>query len=213
MISRRPRRSVAAVAFATLCLFVVPGLALAHAELDTVTPADKSTVEGTPAKIVMTFTEKLDPAKSSITLVNSGGAIIEGTSSVPSGGDGKEMDFAVNGELQPGAFTIRWTTASAEDGDIARGTTTFTVAAPPPSASPSEAPTASASPTPDASAAPSTAPSVETSSPPSISPSPSPAPSTPTSSTTDLLLPIVIVIVVVVALGFWLLTRRGRAAG
>ena len=31
--------------------------------------------------------------------------------------------------LAPGVYTVRWTTASAEDGDIDRGTTTFTVAA------------------------------------------------------------------------------------
>ncbi len=206
MTSRRPRRSVAAVAFATFCLFLVPGLALAHAELDTVTPADKSTVVGTPAEIKMTFTETLDPKKSSIKLVDPSGSIVDAQSSVPSGGDGKEMDLVVNGELQPGAYTLRWISASAVDGDIARGTTSFTVTAPPPSPSPSAAPTSSTA------ASPSTAASVAPSASPTLAPSPSPAPTAPVASTSDALIPIVVVLAVVAGLGIWLLRRRGRQA-
>ncbi|HEY7132712.1 MAG TPA: copper resistance protein CopC [Candidatus Limnocylindrales bacterium] len=208
MTPRRPRRSVAAVAFATLTLFLVPSLAVAHAELDTVTPKDKSTVEGTPT-IKMTFTQALDPAKSSITLVDSGGAIIDGSSAATPGAS-KTMTFTPNGDLAPGTYTIRWTSASAEDGDIARGTTTFTVAAAA-SASPSEEPTASASPSAEASAAASVAPSDDPS--PSAAPSASPVPTTPASSTSDALIPIVVVLVVLAGLGIWLLRGRGGASG
>jgi methionine-rich copper-binding protein CopC len=204
MTPRRPRRSVVALALATLTLLVVPGIVAAHAELDTVSPKDKSTVEGTPT-IKMTFTETLDPAKSSITLVDSGGAIIDG-SSVATPGASKTMTFTPNGDLAPGTYTIRWTSASAEDGDIARGTTTFTVAAAA-SASPSEEPTASASASAAASVAPSVAPS------PSEAPSASPAPTTPASSTSDALIPIIVVLAVLAGLGIWLLRGRGRASG
>jgi copper resistance protein C len=208
MTPRRPRRSVAAVAFATLCLFLVPGLALGHAELDTVSPKDKSSVEGTPT-IKMTFTETLDPAKSSITLIDASGAVVEGSSTATPGAS-KTMTFVVNGELQPGTYTIRWTSASAEDGDIARGTTTFTVtAAASPSAS--EEPTASATPSAAASGEPSAVPSVAAS--PSVVPTASPGPTTPASSTSDLLIPIIVVLVVIAGLGFWLLRGRGRATG
>ncbi len=203
MIPRRPRRSVVAVVLATLILLLVPGFASAHAELDTVSPKDKSTVEGTPT-IKMTFTETLDPAKSSITLVDSGGAIIDG-SSVATPGASKTMTFTPNGDLAPGTYTIRWTSASAQDGDIARGTTTFTVTAP--STSPSEEPTASASASTAASVAPSVAPS------PSEAPSASPAPTTPASSTSDALIPIIVVLAVLAGLGIWLLRGRGRASG
>src|SRR5205809_1095597 len=67
MTLRRPRRSVAAVALASLCLLVVPTLALGHAELDTANPAEKWTVPP-PCEVVMTFTEALDPSASSIKL-------------------------------------------------------------------------------------------------------------------------------------------------
>ena len=201
----RSRRAVATVATVAFLILLAPGAVLGHAELDTVSPADKSTVEGTP-QIKMTFTEALDPAKSSITLVGPSGAVIDGNSNVPSGGSGKEMDFVVNGELQSETYTIRWTTASAVDGDIARGTTTFTVvaaSAPPPS--PTSSVAASVEPSAAASASPTVA--------PSVAPSPSAPPTTPATSTSDAIIPIVVVLVVLVGLGIWLLRGRGRGRG
>ncbi len=205
MTPSRSRRAITVVATAAFLSLLVPGAVLGHAELDTVSPADKSTVQGTPP-IKMTFTETLDPAKSSITLISSSGAVIDGKSSVPSGGSGKEMDFAVNGELQSETYTIRWTTASAQDGDIARGTTTFTVvaaSAPPPS------PTSSA----QASVEPSGAESPSATAASTVAPSPSASPTTPASSTSDAVIPIVVVLVVLAGLGLWLLRGRGRARG
>ena len=129
MTPRRPRRSVAAVALASLCLLVVPTLALGHAELDTANPADKSTVPP-PSEVVMTFTEALDPSASSIKLADAGGAIVAQGSTVDSTNT-KTMRLEL-AELAPGNYSVRWTTKSTEDGDIARGTTTFTVIAPTP---------------------------------------------------------------------------------
>jgi len=199
MTDRRPRRSVAAVAFATLCLFLIPGLVTAHAELDTMTPADKSSGPA-PAAIVATFTENLDASKSSLRLVDANGAVTA---------EGGEVDAATPKEmtltlpaLEPGEYSVRWTSASAEDGDIAHGVTTFTVTAPSPSpASPSPEPST-------ASAAPSVAPSPS----PTVAPSSSPAPTTPASSTSDALIPIVVVLAVLAGLGIWLLRGRGRQA-
>ena len=201
----RPSCVTAALIATALVVLLVPGAVLAHAELATVSPADKVTVQGTP-QIKMTFTEPLDPAKSSITLIGAGGAVVDGKSNVPSGGSGKEMDFVVNGELQSETYTIRWTTASSLDGDIARGTTTFTVvaaSAPPPS------PTSSA----QASVEPSIAPSSSPTTAPSVAPSPSAAPATPATSTSDAIIPIVVVLVVIAALAAWLLRGRGRGRG
>ena len=93
-----------------------------------------------------------------------------------------------------GTYTIKWTSASADDGDIERGQLTFTVQLAAASLPPSEPPTASTAPS--ASAPASIAPSIA---PPSAAPSvvaptpaPSAAPAAPASSTSDVLLPIVI---------------------
>ena len=206
MSALRTRRSVAAAAIA--CLFVLaltPGTVLGHAELSTVTPTDKSTVPA-PSEIVMTFTENLDASASNIRLVDASGAVVAQGGTVDSTNP-KEMTLALS-MVAPGTYTIRWTSKSALDGDVARGTTTFTATAatpPPPSASPSAEPSAA-----------SAAPSIAASEPPSTAPSDSPLASSGGSATstssTDTLIPIIVAIVVLGGLGAWLLRRRSRQA-
>jgi methionine-rich copper-binding protein CopC len=209
MTSHPPRRPVAALSGALLCLVLVaPGIALGHAELDTVTPADKSSVAA-PSEIVMMFTETLDPSGSNIRLVDPSGAVVAQGGTIDQSSP-KTMTLAL-ASIAPGTYTIRWTSKSAQDGDIARGTTTFTATAatPPPTASPppSIEPSGSA-----AEPSPSTSPSTPASpSAPGAAPSPSGGTGTTTSST-DALIPIVVVLVVLVGLGAWLLRNRSRRA-
>jgi methionine-rich copper-binding protein CopC len=202
MTPRHARRSIAALAGASLVLLLVPLAVLAHAELDTISPADKSSGPA-PQQIVGTFVENVDPSKSSYTVVDASGKVIV-SGGVVDPANTKRMTLALP-VLTPGAYTIRWTTLSADDNEIARGTTTFTVVSPtppPPSATPE--PSTAASPAASASAAP---PSVA----PTASPSPSGGTGTPT-STTDVLIPILAVLVLLVLLGLWLLRGRSRRA-
>jgi methionine-rich copper-binding protein CopC len=200
----RSRRPVAAVAIAAFLILVAPGAVLGHAELDTATPADKATVPP-PTEVVLTFTETLDPSKSSIKLADAGGQIVAEGSTVDTG-DTKTMRL-VTPSLAAGTYTVRWISASAQDGDLDHGTTTFTVAAatpspaspPPPSDAPSVEPSASLSASPTAA--------------PSVAPSPSAPPATPATSTSDAIIPIVVVLVVLAGLGLWLLRGRGRGRG
>jgi methionine-rich copper-binding protein CopC len=184
---------------------LVPAIALAHAELDKATPADKSTVQGSPTEILMTFTEAVDPAKSSIKLVDASGAVVADGSTVSSGNP-KLIRLAISTVLAPATYTVRWTTASAVDGDLDHGTTTFTVAAAA-SVEPS-ASTAPSAPTASSSAAASVAPSSVA---PSVAPSPSSPPTTPATSTNDAVIPIIVALIVLVGLGAWLLRSRARA--
>lgn len=189
----RLRLSIAAAALAAIAL--APTV-LAHAELETVLPADKATVEGPPIQVQMTFTEKLDPAKSSIKLVDAAGSLVAEGSTVDTGLP-TTMRLILPRALPAGTYTARWVSASAEDGDLDRGTTTFTIVAPPsvaPSVAPSEGPAASAS----------AAPSV------TATAAPSAAPTTPAGSTSDAIIPIVAVLAVLVLLGLWLFRGRAR---
>jgi methionine-rich copper-binding protein CopC len=190
------------VAFATLSILLAPGVASAHAELATMTPPDKSNGPA-PTEIVATFTETLSQSGTSLAIVEAGGAVVAQGGTVDAG-DKKTLRLAVPA-LVPGAYTVRWTSKSADDGDLDRGTTTFTVAAASPA--PSAPASAAASPSPSAPAA-SAVPSAVDS--PSSSASPSGAGTQ--ASSTDAAIPIVVVLVALVLLGLWLLRGRGRGA-
>ena len=200
MTSPRTLRFVASVALSALLAGLMAGNVLAHAELATVTPADKSTVLGPPEEISMTFSQNLDVKKSSIVVVDSANKVVVQGGIVS--GNPREMYLPLLGPLPAGAYEIRWTTFSTEDQELDHGTTTFTVAA-----APSDAPgAAAASPSPAASIAASSAPAVAS------SPSTSSPPASPTTSTSDAMIPIVVAVIALAALGLWLLRGRSRGA-
>lgn len=203
MTPRPSRRSLAAVAFATFCLFILllPTAAFGHAELATMTPADKSTV-APPTEIVATFTETLDPSGSSLKLADSSGKVLVQGGTVDATNK-KTMRLDVSGaSLAPGAYEIRWTSKSADDGDLDRNKTTFTIAAASPS--PSAAPASASASAPSAPPSPS----------PTVAPSPSASGGTGTpASSTDSVIPILAVLVVIALLGLWLLRGRSRRVG
>ncbi|HET9345031.1 MAG TPA: copper resistance CopC family protein [Candidatus Limnocylindrales bacterium] len=194
----RGRTVTLLAALLLLAAAVFPATVLAHAELDTVTPVDGSTVDVAPLEIVMTFTQDLDPGRSSIVVVTGGTEIASGGEVDPS--EPRRMTLALPA-LEPGAYEIRWTSWSAEDDEGDRGITTFTFTPPPPTPSPTPTLAPSATPAPT----------------PAPTPSPSPAPSadtTPTgTSATDILIPIVAAVVLIAGFGYWLLRRRSGAGG
>lgn len=198
--SRSSRVGFAVVAGMVGALLIVASVAFGHAELATVTPADKSIVEGPPEEVVMTFTQNLDPLKSSIRVVDAAGNLVV-LGGIVASRSPREMYVALPGPLPGGAYEIRWTTFSTEDQELDHGTTTFTVAA-----APSVAPSASA-------VAPSASSSVSSSAAPSVAVSamPSSTPTTPATSTSDAVIPVVVALIVLAGLGTWLLRSRARA--
>jgi methionine-rich copper-binding protein CopC len=191
-------RAFGTAAAALLLVVGVAGPAFGHAELDTADPADKAILQTPPTTITMTFTEDLDPSKSSFKLLAPDG------STVGTGGATAIRTMSLdNLELAPGAYQIKWTSASAADGDIERGELTFTVAQPAASASVSPTQNDVASPSPSASS-----PAAATT---AATPAPSAAPSAPASSTSDVLLPIIVGLILVGVVGAFVL-RRSRGA-
>jgi copper resistance protein C len=202
----RPLRFV--LPAAVLALLLMPSLVLAHAELETPTPKDKATVEGTPTEIAGTYSEEMNPDGSSLTLLGPDGSQVAKGGVDPA--DDKRMVITDLPELAPGAYTVKSTTKSAEDGDIDRKEWTFTVEVAP-SPSPSLSPTA---------AAPTVAPSATPAAPtataaPTAAPIETPAPSPSadggtTGSGGDVILPIIAAVVIVAAIAGYLFTRRDR---
>jgi methionine-rich copper-binding protein CopC len=200
------------VVAATTIVLLLPGLAAAHAELETSSPKDTEVVEGTPAEIWGTYSEAVKVDGSSLVLQDAGSG-----KELAKGGvdpaDDKRMVITPVPELVPGDYIVKSTTVSADDNDIDREQWIFTVA-PAASPSPSETPTATpaATPSPSASPSPSEAPSASPTAAPSVSPSPAPSPSGSGGSTgsgTDVLLPILVVLVLLAVLGGYLYNRRG----
>ena len=186
---------------AVALLFALPSLALAHAELDTSSPADGETVEGTPEEISADFTGTLEDG-STFELRDAAGDVVASGTIDP---DDDQRMVIEPPELEPGVYQIRWQAqAIGDDGhsSLERGTYEFTVAA-----APTDPPTPSAPPNAEPSAsAPSAPPSAE----PSATASPTPDP-TPTASTTDVLFPIIAAAVILALLAGYLLNRRRTA--
>jgi copper resistance protein C len=184
-------------------VLLVPGLVVGHSELQTPTPADKSSVTTPVTQVSGTFTESIKKDGSSLLVKDATGTTVAQGGVDPA--DDKVMTASPTTPLANGSYTVQWTTISADDGDLARGTWTFTVAvAGTPSPAATTGASASAAPTATPSAVPTVAPT------PAASPSPSGGGSDTSGGGSDVILPIVIALVVLGAGAAYLLSRRGR---
>jgi methionine-rich copper-binding protein CopC len=206
-MSRRHRLALVA---AVVALAAMPALVLAHADLESATPTPGSTVTVAPPDLTATFTEAIDASKSSLVVLDGGGATVaEGGGPDLLQADGRTLVLLLP-TLANGTYAVRWTSA-ATDGHIERGTFEFTVAVPAPSPSPSPAPSPSAS-------TPSIPPSPVASPLPSVEPSAAPTASADagtngdgsTGSDASVLLPLAVAAVVAVAVGAYFLRARSR---
>jgi copper resistance protein C len=205
-IGRRPARHPLALPARLRILPLLAGVLLAlaavspvlgHAELVSSDPADKAVLDTPPTVITLTFDEGV-VGKSSFKLIGPGGDTIGTGGPANDGDDTMTLDGLA---LTPGPYTIEWTSV-ADDGDVERGTLTFTVNEPTPApATPTPAPS-------QASSAPSAVPSPTPTTTPVPSPSVAPV---STSSTTDVLFPIIAALALIGVIGA-LLLRRNRAA-
>ena len=128
-------RVFGAAAAALLLLAGLAGPALGHAELDTADPADKAVLQTPPTTITLTFTEDLDPSKSSFKLLAPDG------STVGTGGGDRDPDDV------PGQPRARPRRLPRSSGRLRRPTTATSSGASWRSRSPQPAPSASPNPT------------------------------------------------------------------
>jgi methionine-rich copper-binding protein CopC len=182
---------------------MIAGLVLGHAELETPTPADDAVVPPPVNEVSGIYSDAMETTGSSLTVKSASGATVASGTVDPE--DNTRMVATPSTPLQIGTYTVEWISV-ATDGDIERGTWTFTVgiAAPPVSSPPT-----------------STAPS----STPAVSPSALPATAVPSSGPTatssadgdgttgsggDVLLPIIVALILLGGGAAYLLTRRNR---
>ena len=116
-----------AAALLLVALLAIP--AAAHAQLDKPTPADKATVTQPVTVVSGTFVERVNPNGSSLVVKLVGGGTVATGGADPS--NAKQMLATPATPLGTGSYLVQWTTVSLDDGELARGTWTFTVAVAP----------------------------------------------------------------------------------
>lgn len=107
-----------------LLVAVAAGPALAHAVLQTSTPAHGASLDTPPAEVVLTFTEPVHPQASSAQVVDAAGRVVsKGFEVTP---DGRTVKVEV-GRLARGTYTVRWKVLSRLDGHVTEGLVNFGV--------------------------------------------------------------------------------------
>lgn len=96
--------------------------AAAHNELKSSNPKAGATVEGPPRTVVLTFSEKLIPGKTNVSVTGPDGANVSGELRL----DGPTVSVPL-GATQAGVYTVAYNVV-ADDGDVTDKKFTFTVA-------------------------------------------------------------------------------------
>lgn len=207
----RSATRAALLAALTFVFAVTP--ASAHAELVSASPGPDEAVTS-PDAVVASFSQDLDPSRTSFVVRDAAGEAVARGGEIGDTPREWRLDLPA---LSAGAYEVRYTTFSAEDGELHRGRYSFTVIASTPSPTAAAAPSVTAQPM-ETPAEPTDSP-VATASPQAVAtPSHSPAPtSTPDGggdsggvSAMNVALPIIAGLALVGALGFVLMRRRAR---
>lgn len=141
MVPRQLRWAV--LALAALALIALPALRApaarlpAHALPVTTSPTAGQTLQSSPTQVVMTFTERPDPAHSAIEVLDTSGKVLAGPAVQPVPGQPATLRIAITTPLQKGIYTVNWKTISTVDGHLATGAFSFGVGETPTAGAPS----------------------------------------------------------------------------
>jgi hypothetical protein len=104
----------------------LPARAMAHAMLDRATPRVGSSVRGAPDRVELWFTEPLEPAFSSVKVLDEGGRQVDGRNVAVDNDDRKHLWVSM-GSVPPGRYRVVWRVVSV-DTHVTEGDFTFGVA-------------------------------------------------------------------------------------
>lgn len=105
-------------------------VALAHAEIESCTPAFDSTVETAPDKVVCKASQGMRADGSKLSVFNAAGVQVDKGDSAVDLSDADRTTISVSldtAKVTDGVYLVKWTTVSADDGDEASGEFKFTV--------------------------------------------------------------------------------------
>ena len=121
------RRRTVLVAVVPTVLLVWPGTGSAHALLDKAEPARRAVLSKPPAAIRLWFNEQLEPAFSSLIVVDGTGRPVTRTPAQVSRADPKLLALELP-LLAPGEYTVRYQVLSV-DGHTVKSSYTFKIKA------------------------------------------------------------------------------------
>jgi methionine-rich copper-binding protein CopC len=111
--------------FSSLAIALAATAAQAHAFLDHASPLVGSTVPAAPHEVALTFTQNLEPAFSSVEVIDSSGARVDQGKAAVSG---NTMQIGLK-TIGPGTYRVRWHALSV-DTHSTEGSFTFHVGGP-----------------------------------------------------------------------------------
>jgi hypothetical protein len=122
----RVRRALVVLAGAAVALALVAGPAAAHDEIVGTSPADASTVEVAPDRVVLTFAEPAIALGTQVVVTGPGGVVVsQGDVTL----DGSTVVQALAASRPAGKYSVDWRVTSA-DGHPVTGAFTFTATGP-----------------------------------------------------------------------------------
>ena len=127
---RRKRISLVLASLLALLAFtwllITPNGASAHANFTSAEPAPNSELETAPDRIIIWFTEPLEPALSNIQVLDATGQRVNLDNSEVDDLNPLVMSVGL-GDVPDGTYTVAWKNVSTVDGHRARGSFVFAV--------------------------------------------------------------------------------------
>lgn len=119
-----------AVAFFAACLAAVSvwSIAYAHAEPAKVTPGDGAVLSSPPAEVTIEMSQEMarQTGANDIDVIDAAGKEVTTVAAVIDNGNRKKISVVLPSTLAVGLYTVKWKTVSADDGDAAEGSFSFT---------------------------------------------------------------------------------------
>jgi len=115
-------------AFAAFVLVLAAATpALAHANLDHATPAVGATVEASPEQVKIWFSSEVDPAGTSVQVLDAADKQVDKKDFKIDDKDKKIVTISLNPSLPDGKYKVVWKARGASDGHNTNGDFTFTI--------------------------------------------------------------------------------------
>ncbi|HEX8598959.1 MAG TPA: copper resistance CopC family protein [Chloroflexia bacterium] len=129
-VSKRTRSLFYRVGITLAALLLVavvgPRVALAHAHLESSTPADGATVASGVTQVTMTFSEEVSVDQSNAQLAAAEGGAVSGATSAVDRANRNTITITTPA-LADGRYTVTWRAVTEDDNGITNGTFSFTV--------------------------------------------------------------------------------------